>query len=84
MTLEDAKKSLQRYAQNHIPPGDFLSAVLTNNLYKTIRCADPESLEILPAIFNHVWNELPANIYGSPATVKAHIEKGIGQEEKMG
>ena len=70
-----AKAALKRYSKSHAAPGDFLRAMLSNNLQKTMQYADPGSLENLKEIFNFMWSELPGNIWGSPEAVKAHLEK---------
>jgi hypothetical protein len=74
MTLEAAKRTIDRYAKDRSAPGDFIQAILTNNLRLALQRGDKESIELLPQIFNYAWNELPGHIWGSPAAVKAHLE----------
>ena len=73
MKLEHAKLAIDRYSENRIPPGDFLMAVLSNDLKGALQKADPESLENIKAIFGHIWNDLPQNIWGSHEAVKSHL-----------
>jgi hypothetical protein len=75
MKIEDAKTKLKDYATKGNPPGGFLSAVLSNDLTGAVGSADKDSLEILPDIVKWVFNELPSNVWGSPAKVNEHIKK---------
>lgn len=83
MTLEAAKEALKRYAKNRCAPGNFLTGILENDLRHTLRSADPESLENLPAIFRHAWETLPSNIWGSPRAVVRHLENKPAAQESV-
>ena len=65
---------MQRYVEHGIAPGDFLLAVLRNDLRTAVNCADSNNIEALVDWVVFCSNELPANIWGSPERVKAHIE----------
>lgn len=51
--------------------GDFLEAVLTNNLTEAVRRADDHNLEALPAIVRYAYNHIPAECWGSREKIKA-------------
>ena len=69
-------KSLHRYSTDHVPTGDFLRAVLSNDLFGAVRRADDESLKAIGEICKHVYNELPAECWGSREVVAKWIEQG--------
>jgi hypothetical protein len=54
-------------------PGDFLMAVLKNDLEKAVAYADDHNLRNLPAYVGYMYNEMPAKSWGSPKKVKAWI-----------
>jgi hypothetical protein len=61
---------LQRYIENHVAPGDFLTAILKNNLRDAVAYADDENLENLPAYVGFLYNECPAGCWGSEQLFK--------------
>lgn len=67
-------RSIDFYVRERIPPGDFLYAVLTNDLKGAISFADNENLEALPAIVAYVRNHTPADCQGSPVKVQQWLE----------
>lgn len=80
----DLHESLTRYTHDGVPTGDFLRAVLANDLQGAIARGDIENLAILPAITRFVWNEVPANICGSYEAVRAHIDaRGAARWEAL-
>jgi hypothetical protein len=62
--------SLTRYVEQHIPTGDFLRAVLENDLMEACGRADEENAIALFQICAYVYNELPTPSHGSPEKVK--------------
>ena len=62
--------SLARYVEQHIPTGDFLRAVLENDLMEACGRADEENAIALFQICAYVYNQLPASCHGSPEKVK--------------
>ena len=40
---------VERYIEQGIEPGDFLSAIITNNLSEAVRRADDEHIKNIPA-----------------------------------
>jgi hypothetical protein len=62
--------SLRRYADNHIPTGGFLQAVLENNLSEACARADSNNRTLLFEIVSYCYNELPGGCWGSPERVQ--------------
>jgi hypothetical protein len=65
---------LRRYVDEGILPGDFLTAVLRNDLRAACQRADDENLENLPAFVCWLYNEAPGGSWGSPERVQAYSE----------
>jgi hypothetical protein len=61
---------MRRYLEQRIKPGDFLTAVLSNDLVEAIVRADEDMLEQLPAIIGWLLNEPPAICWGSSEKVR--------------
>ena len=72
---------LERWRDYGIYPGDFLIAVLENNLTETILRADDENLANIPAYVSYTYNELPMASHGSKEKMKAW-HKSFRQEEE--
>jgi hypothetical protein len=53
------------------PTGDFVTAVLENDLHNAVGRADHKSLAALSSIVAWVYNEMPAPAWGSPEKVAA-------------
>ena len=62
-----------------VKPGDFLTAVLENNLRVACERADDENLRNLPAYVGYLYNELPAECWGSKEKVTAWQEKKLSE-----
>jgi len=54
------------YVEHHIQPGDFLTAVICNDLKGACARADDENLQNLPAFVAWFYNYAPAGCWGSP------------------
>ncbi len=67
--------SIRRYIDNGDPVGDFLSAVISNNLKEAVGRADDENLANLPAYVAYFYNEAPGNSWGTPETMQAWLDK---------
>jgi len=63
---ERMRDSITRYIEDKIAPGDFLSAVIMNNLAEAIGRADDENIRNLPAYVNFFYNHAPSQCWGSP------------------
>ena len=66
----NVKESLQRYAKQRIPTGDFLRAVLENDLMEAVGRADDFNRYRLFDICSYVYNEMPMSCHGSKEDVK--------------
>lgn len=61
---------LKAYAEERIPTGDFLLAVLENNLIEAFFRADSENTADMEEIVGYVFSEMPAACHGSPEKVR--------------
>jgi len=62
--------AIDRYIHKRIPPGHFLTAVITNNLSEAVTRADDTNLSNLPAYVAYFYNEAPSLCWGSERTMK--------------
>jgi len=72
---EDLYGALERYLNNGIMPGSFLTAVLQNNLCEAIGRADHMNQPNLHNIVGYIYNHLPSNSWGSPEKVKEYLDQ---------
>ncbi len=70
---EDIRAALLRYANQGIKPGDFLTAVLENDLMEAMGRADSYNRATIHQICTFVYNELPHNSHGSPDRVAEYL-----------
>jgi len=73
MIPTELKESLDRYVTHRIPTGDFLHAVLTNNLMEAFGRADDNNRYLLFDICSYVYNEMPASCHGNEEKVNAWL-----------
>ena len=67
-------EGIQRYIEHGIPPGDFLTAVITNDFQGAVGRADDENQHHLPAYAAYFYNEAPSECWGSDEKMIAWIE----------
>lgn len=60
-------------------PGEFLQAVLRNDLREAVGRADEENLANLPAYIGYLYNESPGPCWGSPEKVAAWAARFVGE-----
>ena len=65
---------IRRYIEHGIHPGDFLTAVICNNLSDAAGRADEENLRNLPAYAAYFYNEADMRCWKSEENMKAWIE----------
>jgi hypothetical protein len=65
--------ALRAYLVDGEPPGQFLTAVLKNDLFNACGHADEENLRNLPAFMGYLYNEAPAPSWGSPEKFAAWL-----------
>jgi hypothetical protein len=76
MTLKrSVVDGLSRYITHRIPTGDFLTAVLENNLLETVSYADNDNILVIPEIVRFCYNNLPSLSWGSPEKVQKWLER---------
>ena len=76
MIIPDRMRSkLENYLIRGIPEGDFLSAVISNNLKEAVVWADDENIRVLPAYVNFFYNHAPPACWGSEEKMEAWIER---------
>ncbi len=68
--------SLQRWVDDGVLPGDFLTACLENDLSEAAGRADENNILILPAYVGWLYNEAPSACWGSPERVVAWGKRG--------
>ena len=67
--------SIRKYIENRSQCGDFLSAVICNDLKKAVSFADETNLRNLPAYVGYFYNEAPSACWGSPKKMKEWLKK---------
>ena len=65
--------SLDAYLEDRRPVGQFLEAVLSNDLYEAVNRADIPCLRTLNLIVMYVTNKFTSDCYGSPKRYKEWI-----------
>jgi hypothetical protein len=71
---ERMQEGIKRYVIDRLSPGDFLVAVITNNLKNAVGHADDENLPLLPLYVRWLYNRAPSRCHGSPAAFAAWLE----------
>ncbi len=64
------KESIEMYINKGIQPGQFLQAVICNDLKEAIGRADKESINLLPTYVSFFYNEAPSCCWGSKENFK--------------
>ena len=75
-------EALQRYINYGIMPGDFLTAVLENNLSESVGRADLANGRNLRNIVCYIREHVPSNAWGSPKIVMEYGFSRIQLREK--
>ena len=69
------EEGLVNYVKHGLMPGGFLYALLCNDLFAAIGSADPWSMQALKELVIWVYNEAPADCWGSEAVVSRYMKK---------
>ena len=69
----DVQKSLFYYIHRRMEPGGFLRAVLCNNLKSAVTLADDRNFRDLAEIVKWVYNNAPAECWGSVEAYKSWL-----------
>jgi len=75
---------LIRYFENRIPPGDFLTAVLENDLMEAFGRADLENQHCMKAYCTWLYNEAPMGSHGSKAAVTNWLNPPEPDSDELG
>ena len=70
----DMMAAIQRYVVDRLPPGDFLTAVICNDLKEAVGRADDDNLANLVAFVSYFYNEAPSSCWGSKAKMDAWLD----------
>lgn len=65
--------ALERYLNNGISPGSFMTAVLENNLMEAFGRADTFNAANMKNIIGYVYNHVPSNAWGSAEKVRDYL-----------
>jgi hypothetical protein len=68
--------ALQRYVDHGIKPGDFLTAVLSNDLREACGRADDENQRLIFEYVKFLHNHVPSGCWGSPENVRNWLKRG--------
>lgn len=68
--------SFQRYIEMRVPLGGFLNAVVENDLKEACARADEYNRNKIFEIVQWLWNEAPAECWGSPQRVSRWLIPG--------
>ena len=78
------RAALGRWIRDAELPGEFLFAVLANDLRETIGTAGPAELQLLPAIILHLVNNAPPQCWGSRNDVAEWLHsRGLNGRQKI-
>ena len=75
---EHMQPGIRNYITHRLPPGDFLYAVLSNDLYRASCRADDHNRHALSQ-WARVLENMPRNIWGSPESVNRHLHGDCDQ-----
>ena len=67
---------IQRYIEEGVPPGDFLTAVLSNDLKESFARADDKNIAAMFEWVSFLYNYAPIYCHGSKDKVEKWIESG--------
>ena len=68
--------AIRQYVLDHQRPGDFLVAVLSNDLFQAVEKADTANSKALREWVTLVYNYCPSDCWGSPTKVEEWIKHG--------
>jgi len=74
---ERMMRSIKAYIYGRVPVGDFLTAVLENNLGEACHRADDENIKNLPAFVAYLYNNAPSTCWGSPEKVAEWLKREV-------
>lgn len=72
---ERMQESVDRWVEYGILPGNFLRAIIENNLKDAVAYADDENIKNIPAFVSFFYNMAPAECWGSREKMMKWHEK---------
>lgn len=76
MLPEHMRGGMSRYMERGIPPGSFMTAILTNDFKEAFMRADAINKAHMVEWAEYVVNYMPADAHGSMQKVREWIERG--------
>jgi hypothetical protein len=73
---EHMRLGIVRYVERGIPPGNFLEALIANDLMEAVRRADAESLDLIGQYAKLLYNQCPTGCRGSRANYDEWVRTG--------
>jgi len=73
---ERMMRGIENYVQRGIIPGNFLQAVICNNMQLSFRKADDENFENMAAFAGYFYWEVPVDAWGSYKAMLAWNKRG--------
>lgn len=77
---ENMLGGLRRYIDDKIPPGGFLTAVITNDLKEACGRADDQNRRIIFEYVAYLHNYCPANCWGSREKFEEYLKPNVSEE----
>lgn len=78
---QDTQDTIDRYVDHGVPPGDFVKAVLCNDLRESFGRADHENIATMFEIVKYCYNHIPAACWGSHEAYKNWMEMHRNKKE---
>lgn len=72
--------AINRYVNEKLEPGGFLTAVICNDLSGAVAQADDNNLKNIPAFVAYFYNETPSSCWGSKEKMDNWLDKDMVQE----
>lgn len=72
---DSTRETIVNYVNFGLPPGGFITAVLSNDLFGAIGRADAENLRDLHEICLFVYNKIPSECWGSRQSVERWLAR---------
>jgi len=73
---QDYYDTIRRFLTKGINPGQFMTAVLSNNLMDAMARADEETVGDLKSITMFIYNDVPGMCHGTRAKVSEWLQGG--------
>lgn len=74
--------TFENYIVHGLEPGGFMTAMLTNKLYRAVNSADRNNQKIIPEIVRWIQIHLPITCYGTHENMKSWMKDEDGIRTK--